>query len=148
MKTITFLLLIMLTFGFGSGCAENQGEQDNELTKIHSTKSVDQSLSNQAKESVIEKDEVTDVKAVNTENDLLVAAKVGHFERFRIKSIEEKVTADLEKKYPNKNVYVSTDQKIIWETEKLENKLQEDKINRKKLKKEIQRINDLMNKKT
>lgn len=150
MKILNFLLLIILVLGFGSGCTENQDQlsADEEPAKISTTKPQDQSLSNQAKEFVIDKDEVTDVKGVNTENELLLAIKVGQFERFQIKSIEEKVKSDLEKKYPNKTVDVSTDQKIIWELGTLEDKLQKDKIKMKELKEDMKRIKDLMKEKT
>ncbi|SDH48464.1 YhcN/YlaJ family sporulation lipoprotein [Alteribacillus bidgolensis] len=150
MKTLNFLLLIILVLSFGSGCTENQDQlSDNgEPTKINTTKPKDQSLSNQVKEFVIEKDEITDVKAVNTENELLLAIKVGQFERFQIKSIEEEVKSDLEKKYPNKTVDVSIDQKIIWELGALEDKLQKDEIKVKELKEDIKRIKDLMKEKT
>ncbi|WP_158736345.1 YhcN/YlaJ family sporulation lipoprotein [Alteribacillus sp. YIM 98480] len=150
MKTLNCLLLVILVLSFGSGCTENQDQlSDNEEpTKINTTKPKDQSLSNQAKDFAIDKDEITDVKAVNTDNDLLLAIKVGQFERFQIKSIEKKVKSDLGKKYPNTTVEVSTDQKIIWELGTLEEKLQKDKIKMKELKEDIKRIKDLMKEKT
>ena len=70
------------------------------ISQVHTSKPIDQSVANHAKEKMITKDEISDVKAVNTDKELLAAIKVENFNRFRLKSIEKTVKSDLEKMYP------------------------------------------------
>jgi len=57
---------------------------------------------------------------VNIDKELSVAIKVENFNRFRLKSIEKSVKSDLEKTYPDHKVFVSSDKKMFWELEKIE----------------------------
>jgi hypothetical protein len=142
-------LLLLIVIGFGTGCTGNDNRsvnQDNQfnVTKVHTSQPINQSISNQAKELSLTNEEVTDVKAVNSDKDLLVAIKVENFDRLRLKEIEKKVKTDL-KKLPNGHkIEVSTDQKMFIELRKLEEKLQNEEMKKKSLQKELDRINKLM----
>ena len=70
------------------------------ISQVHTSKPINQSVANHAKEKMITKEEISDVKAVNTDKELLVAIKVENFNRFRLKKIEKTVKSDLEKMYP------------------------------------------------
>ncbi|MGM0878975.1 MAG: YhcN/YlaJ family sporulation lipoprotein, partial [Bacillota bacterium] len=107
---IGFFLIVVI--GLGSGCAGNQNQfanndDDANIVKVHTSKPIDQSVANQAKEKVIKEEEISDVKAVNTDKELLVAIKVNQFDRFRLKKIEKKVKEELEKTYPDYKILVS-----------------------------------------
>lgn len=149
---LKIFLLLLITIGLSSGCIGNQNQfannnDDANVVKVHTSKPIDQSVSNEAKEKVIKEKEVSGVKAVNTDKELLLAVKVDQFDRFRLKNIEKKVKSDLEKAYPNHKIIVSTDSKMYLELEQLEQKLQKDKTEKKTLKKEFDKIKSLMKEK-
>jgi hypothetical protein len=153
-KINTYLLVGMVII-LASGCTGNQNQlgDDNEglsISQVHTSKPISQSVANQAKVNVITEteEEISDVKAVNTDKELLVAIKVGQFDRFQLKKIEKEVKTDLEKMYPDHKVLVSTDQKMYIELEQLEQKLQKNKTNMKTLKKDFSKIKTLMKEQT
>ncbi|KAB2495589.1 YhcN/YlaJ family sporulation lipoprotein [Priestia endophytica] len=148
-KKLKVCLFLIVLFLFGSGCTGNQEQsakenQDTNIVKVHTNNPIGQSVANQVKEKTIKREEVTGVKAVNTDKELLVALKVKQFDRFQLKNIKKKVKSDLEKMYPDHKVFVSTDQKIYLELEQLEQKLQKDQPKKKILNKEFDEIKSLM----
>ena len=150
---LKILLLLLIIIGIGSGCNENQNQmgynnKDLSISQVHTSKPFDQSIANQAKEKMITKDEITDVRAVNTDKELLVAIKVENFNRFRLKTIEKTVKSDLEKIYPNHKVVLSSDKKMFWELEKIEQRLQKNNTNKKSLKKDLKKLKSLIKEKT
>jgi Sporulation lipoprotein YhcN/YlaJ (Spore_YhcN_YlaJ) len=150
---LKIFLLLLTVIGLGSGCNENQNQlgdnnKDLSTSQVHTSKPINQSVANQAKEKVITEKEISDVKAVNTDKELLVAIKVNQFARFRLKRAEKKVKSDLEKAYPNHKILVSTDSKMYLELDQLEQKLQKDNTNMKNLKKDFNKIKSLMKEET
>ncbi|MGG0413400.1 YhcN/YlaJ family sporulation lipoprotein [Peribacillus simplex] len=149
---IIFLLLLTV-IGLVSGCNRNQtqsGEdhKDLSISQVHTSKPINQSVANQAKKKVIKEEDISDVKAVNTDKELLIAIKVENFERFRLKKIEKNVKSDLEKVYPDHKILVSTDSKMYLELDQLEQKIQKDKTNRGELEKSFNKIKSLMKEET
>lgn len=115
---IKIFLSILAVIGFGTGCNDNQNQLDEDnnhlgISQVHTSKPIGQSVANRAKEKIITKEEISDVKAVNTDKELFVAIKVDNFDRFRLKKIEKSVKSDLEKMYPNHEIIVSTDKKCF-----------------------------------
>jgi Sporulation lipoprotein YhcN/YlaJ (Spore_YhcN_YlaJ) len=152
---LKFFILLLTIIGLGSGCNENQnqsGDNDNNkdlsISQVHTSKPIDQSVANHAKEKMITKDEITDVRSVNTDKELLAAIKVENFNRFRLKKIEKAVKSDLEKMYPNHKVVVSADKKMFWELEKIEQRLQKNNTNKKSLKKDLKKLESLLKEQT
>ena len=149
---VKILFFILILIGMGSGCNGNQYQLDNyndlSISQVHTSKPIDQSVANHAKEKIIAKEDITDVKAVNTDKELMAAIKVENFDRFRLKSIEKSVKSDLEKKYPDYKVFVSTDKKIFWELEKVEQRLKKNDMNKKNLKNDLNKLKSLMKEQT
>ncbi|WP_099363718.1 YhcN/YlaJ family sporulation lipoprotein [Fredinandcohnia onubensis] len=147
---IFFFFLIVI--GLGSGCNGNENQlgnnNDSSISQIHTNKPIEQSVSNHAKEKIITKEEISDVKAVNTDKELLVAVKVENFNRFRLKNIEKSVKSDLEELYPEHKVFVSSDKKMFWELEKIEQRLQQNDTNKKNLKNDLNKLKSLMKEQT
>ncbi|MEH7237181.1 YhcN/YlaJ family sporulation lipoprotein [Bacillus sp. JJ1562] len=114
------------------------------ITQINAKKTTNQYTANQAKELIIKRDDVTGVRGVNTDQDLLIAITVPQMDRFQLKSIEKNVKEGLKKKYPDYKIQVSTDQKIFLELDILERKLEKGKTGEKELKKELGNIKTLM----
>ncbi|KZE38336.1 hypothetical protein AV656_05310 [Bhargavaea cecembensis] len=88
---------------------------------------------NQKVEEVLkEKDgRIVSAVAVFVHEDLLVGVQVKPFSRFSKTKIEEELTKELEKAFPEETVTLSTDLKIFWETDKLDELEEEDKLHKK-----------------
>jgi|SRR5690606_37087746 len=149
---VKIFLSILIVIGLGSGCNGNENQlgdnNDSRISQIHTSKPIEQSVSNHAKEKIMTKEEISDVKAVNTDKELLVAVKVENFNRFRLKNIEKSVKSELEEMYPDYKVIVSSDKKMFWELEKIEQKLQQNDTNKKNLKKDLNKLKSLMKEQT
>jgi regulator of replication initiation timing len=150
-KLIIFLLLLT-AIGLISGCNGTLDQQvsendDMNIEYVHTSRPIDQTVANQSKEKAAKEEEISSVKAVNTDKELLLAVKVHQFDRFRLKSIKKKLKSDLEKMHPEYEIFVSTDQKIYLELEQLEQKLQKDHTQMKSLKKDFDKIKSLMKEK-
>ncbi|MDQ7861049.1 hypothetical protein RCO48_08460 [Peribacillus frigoritolerans] len=46
------------------------------ISQVHTSNPINQSVANQAKKKVITEEDISDVKAVNTDKELLIAIKV------------------------------------------------------------------------
>lgn len=137
-----FLVVVILT-----GCKDNMDSVKNQstsITKISAKKTTNQSTANQVKELVIKRDDVTGVRGVNTDKEILVAIMVPQMERFQLSDIRKNVKEEIKKKYPDYTIQVSTDQKIFLELDILERKLENGKTGKKDLKKELRKIKNLM----
>jgi preprotein translocase subunit SecF len=150
-----FLIIVGLISLLITGCGNETGKQSGtknsvNITNISNQNVYDQEPSNKAKKLVAAKKNVTAIDAVNTDKKMIIAIEVPHHERFQLKDIRDKLTKELKKQFKQEEITVelSTDQKIIWELEKLEEKLQKNNISNKELKKEIKRISKLMKEQT
>lgn len=83
--------------------------------------------------------EITDVKAVNSKDEMFLAVKPKHMERFQLTSLKKKIKKKLEKNNPEMKVTVSTDQKIFILLGELEGKLDK-KLDRQDIEKELKKI--------
>ena len=83
-------------------------------------------------------------KSVINEEDILVAININRFDRFHKAKIEEKITKQIEKQFPEKKVLVTGDQKIMWEVESIIDK----KLKEEDLKKSIEKIKSLSKEET
>ncbi|ENQ3105906.1 YhcN/YlaJ family sporulation lipoprotein [Bacillus cereus] len=152
-------LLFLLSLNFLSGCnspldkkvkkeanekEEHKATKEDTKLKQVSMESVDQSIANQAKDKIFNMEEIIDVKAVNLDNELYVAAKPEHHERFQLKKLKKKMKQTLEKKYPNSKIYVSTDKKIFMLLDKLETKIKNKKADKKEIKKQLKVVKEEM----
>ncbi|RRN68658.1 hypothetical protein EI200_18975 [Peribacillus simplex] len=137
-----------------TGCSANSSQTDSNkerglnISKVHTNKPIDQTAANQAKNKLMNQDEVADVKAVNSNKELLVAIKVENFDRLRLKKIEKKSQTELEDMFPDYKVLVSTDQKMFIELEQLEQELEKDHTKMDSLNMDFKRIKALLNEKT
>jgi hypothetical protein len=85
--------------------------------------------------------EIYDVAVVEGKKNTLVAYKVKHLKRMKMKKIEENINKLLEKKYPNENFTVSSDYKIFLEAVKLNEQIKSDKkFSKQKAEKQLQKI--------
>ncbi|MDY0408035.1 hypothetical protein ACFFIS_12240 [Virgibacillus soli] len=85
--------------------------------------------------------DVTSVKAANGKKDIIVAIRVPHAKRFDLVGIRK----DLKNKIKNqlhddKNVVISTDEKIYLEVSDLQDKMNNNELTKKQIEKEVKRI--------
>jgi hypothetical protein len=120
------LLLLLLL----SSCNQNQ-VKNSQLSLIKTTNPspiVTEKNNGENQVKRIEKDissfpELYDVAVVKGKKDTLVAYKVKHLQRFRMKKIEKNINKMLEEKYPKENFTISSDYKIFLETVRLDEKM-------------------------
>lgn len=127
---------------------KQQNNQGLELNKINANSPVDQQSANRAKHLLSEYEEIKSVRAVNHDKQLLVGVQLNHHDRFNKNDIENKLTKDIDKHFPDLKVTLSTDEKIHLEVKKLEQALQERKLSKKELAAKIKKIISLSKEKT
>lgn len=116
------------------GCSHDSGKEHDEsdLALIQTTdpapielkkRSEDQSVAYKVREEVKNIDEIYDVAIIEGKKQILVAYKVRHLNRFKMKQIEKDLTKRLNKKYPDDKFIVSSDYKIFLEAVRLKEDL-------------------------
>ncbi|WP_042223968.1 YhcN/YlaJ family sporulation lipoprotein [Oceanobacillus manasiensis] len=136
------LLCILSSCGNESALEpSNKANEKLDLTHI-STKNNDTSQhpANQAKDALSKYKEITEVKAVNTTKQLIIAVQVEQNKRFNLTSIRKQLQKEMKKKFPDHKVELTTDKKIVIELKKLEEKLQSESISKKKVEKRVKEI--------
>ncbi|MDF1507472.1 sporulation protein [Robertmurraya sp. DFI.2.37] len=132
-------------------CAcNNDGSKESGLALVKTTNPAPLSLEKSTKKELdligaIEQDvesfkELYDVSVLKGKEDILVAYKVRHMQRFHMKKIEKKIKKLLEDKYSQENFIVSSDYKIFLEAVKLEEKLKDPTYSTEKAEKRLQEI--------
>ncbi|MBO0962593.1 YhcN/YlaJ family sporulation lipoprotein [Neobacillus sp. MM2021_6] len=124
------LILVTCLFLLGA-CNNKQQEKDSQLALIKTTnptplmtdKTKKNHKVNEIKEVVSTFPELYDIAVVKGKGDTLVAYKVKHLHRFKMKKIEKGVTKKLKKKFPKEEFTVSSDYKIFLETVRLDEKM-------------------------
>ena len=81
--------------------------------------------------------------AIMVEDELLLAIQVKPWLGFKEQKVEKKLQKELEEKYPDLNVLVSSDYKMHWETQKLL-----DEKDEKKVEDEVKFLKDLAKEET
>ena len=143
-KMRLFKVLLVSLFSFillVSGCnnkKEEGGTKNDSPTPI-SHKENKQSPSIEAKKTVLSMEEITDAKAVNSKDEIFLAVKPKHMERFQLASLKKKIKKKIERNNPEMEVTVSTDQKIFTLLGELEGKLDK-KTDRQDIEKELKEI--------
>lgn len=134
-----------------SACSYDDGqehkESDSALLKRTSPPPIelkqrdeDESVAFQVKKEVSNIDEIYDVAVVEGDKKIIVAYKVKHMKRFRMKKIERELTKKLKKEYPDEKFIVSSDYKIFLEAVRLKEDLDGDNLSNAEAKKRFKKI--------
>jgi hypothetical protein len=137
----------MVTSGCNMTNANNEKNSIN-ITNVSSQNTKNLNMTDQVEQLLNKQKQVSDVKVVNSDKELFIAAEIKHMDRFRIKEIEKKLKKLTEDNYPNHNVTLSTDMKIFLELDELEKKVNEKNMSKKKIEKELKRIKSLSEEQT
>ena len=120
---LLFMILTLLT-----GCSEKG-------TSIENTTAYDESS---VEKILLDNNHVKLAKVVLFEEELLAGIRVNTFSRFQKKTIASDIQKKLEKQYPDLNIVVSADSKVLLETEKLIKKK-----NKNEYRKKIEKIKSI-----
>lgn len=154
MRKMPFLFIISFLYFLLSGCTQaepetiNNGIRPVKMSTSESQQTINQEEANKAKDILLKKDQVKLVRSVQSKDLLIAAVELEHWNTFKSKTLTKEMKKTLEKELKIKNVEVTTDHKIFIELEKLEEKMINHDISKKKLDKELQKINKLMKEQT
>lgn len=149
-KRVASFLAIAMFFTMISGCSGDSSSKEARMSLI---KSVDldpvylgessKAPLEEIKKKVASQKEIYDVAVVQKDKDILVAYKVKHMQRFRMKSIESKLDKELKKNFKSYNFTVSSDIKIFLETVELIVNVEDKGYSKKKAEKWFDKIMEL-----
>ncbi len=134
-----------------SACSYDDGKEHNKsnsaLLKTTSPPPIelkqrdeDKSIAYQVRKEVSKIDEIYDVAVVEGDKNIIVAYKVKHLQRFRMKKIEKELTKKLNKEYPDEKFIVSSDYKIFLESVRLKEDLDDDNMSNDEAGKRFKKI--------
>lgn len=92
------------------------------------------------KDTVLSFDEIYETAVVLGKEDCLVAIKVHHLKRFRMKAIEKKLKKKLKEQFPKDKFTVSSDYKIFLESVRLKNRVEQENWSEEQKEKRLQEI--------
>ncbi|PKR86782.1 YhcN/YlaJ family sporulation lipoprotein [Heyndrickxia camelliae] len=140
---VVFSLLLLLV-----GCTNQNDNKDSSMALIKTTQPTPMKLSNKNSDSLpakVKKEvanikEIYDVAVIEGNKTILVAYKVKHLYRFRMKSIEKRLTKRLKNEYPDEKFVVSSDYKIFLEAVRLREAMDAGKISKDQARKRFNNI--------
>ncbi|WP_101845409.1 hypothetical protein [Halobacillus sp. Marseille-P3879] len=140
-----FLIVMLAVSILAAGCQEDKESKDkkesSQTVQLSTNKQpADQNPSKQAEKVLQKKNHLKDIKAVNDDKKILIAAQIPHNERFKIAKIEKKLTKQAEKQFSGHEVTLSLDLKIHLEVKELKQRIKNKEVSRKEVTKEIDRL--------
>lgn len=162
MKVLRFryLLLLIISISLVGGCnaTNKNSEQSSEGTALirttnppplaaENTKDEAKSVK-EIKKMVMANSKIYDAAIIKGDEGVLVAYKVRHMHRLRMKQIEKELKKELEKKYPDEKFSVSSDYKIFLEAVRLQEKSEKENLPSEKIEKRLSEIIKLSEEKT
>ncbi len=151
LKLFIFSLSVLL---FGCSTVNDTPETRSSLVRTSNPNPIavnnkDEKLVGDIKKTALSIDGIYDVAVIKGEaKDCLVAFKVHHLERFRMKKIEKQLTKELQKQFKDLSFTVSSDFKIFLEAVRLNEKVEKENLSKEKKEKRLQEIIKLSREKT
>lgn len=155
-KTLIKICFLLIFFLILASCSQD-AQIGNSLSLIEtvnpdplSTEENDDSeeIAQDIKETVLAEKQIYDCIVIKGKKDVLVAYKVRHMKRFRMKNIESKLKKKLENKFPDENFTVSSDYKIFLEAYRLKKLVDNEESSLKDAEKRLKEIVKLSKEKT
>lgn len=150
MKSLLNIMILIVVMATGCQLEDEtkKTETSHPILQLSTSGEIGQNASKHAEEVLKKQNNLMDVQAINDDKKLLIAAQLPHNDRFQMKKIEKKLTKQVEKHFPDREITLSLDKKIHLEIKDLKEQLAKGKLDNKKLKKEIDRIIKLSKEKT
>ncbi|KAB7705012.1 sporulation protein [Bacillus aerolatus] len=142
MKTVIFVIVAIIL----AGCNLQEERPDSPLALIKTTNP--EPIQIEKNGTSVEKirkevegiDEIYDTAVIKGDHNTLVAYKVRHLDRFRMKKIEKNLKERLEKQYEQETFVVSSDYKIFLEAVRLREDIDAGKMNDEEADKRLHEI--------
>lgn len=149
------ILLVCMSFML-AGCMSNDEDfslgpttdDDLELTKLSSYGIYDQNPANSAKQMLSTHENLKQIRAVNDDSMVVIAVDVEQEDRFLLDEIEKELRSKMNEYFSDMTVALSTDQKILLELERLEKRLETEKMSNEQLKSQLKKIKKLSKEQT
>ncbi|NMD71503.1 sporulation protein [Bacillus sp. DNRA2] len=147
LKWILAFIIVVL-----GGCTNYSGSEtkvallkkvDPRPTVFGTNESEDMETLKKVRKEVMAIEPVYDVAIVKGKKDTVVAYKVKHMHRFRMKQIEKEINEKLEKKFPKEDFIISSDYKIFLDVIELINDENDPKHSDKEAEKKLNEIIEL-----
>src|SRR5699024_8171580 len=89
----SYIMITLLLFGCNMNSETGLSEQGHhtQFTKISTDQSIDQHISNQVKEKLATNEDISHVKAVNSQKHIAIAFEVPHLNDFNYKKLRSKL---------------------------------------------------------
>lgn len=154
MKRFLFIIVSLLII---TSCQQeprtNQHNQENksldvDLTKLSTQLPIDQTFANEAKDYLKNMEDLTAIQAVNTNDQMMITIEIEYLKRFQLEKTRKDIEKQMKDTFPDLEVFVSTDQKIILELEQIEQALQQNNLTEKQLEKKIKELMNLAKEQT
>ena len=117
------------------------GDTEEKLSTFYAT--YDEEKANKIEEALEQEKDIEHANIIFVEDKILVAMQVKPWLRYKKKKIEKNVEEDLKKEFPTADLIVSTDFKLHWESTKLI-----DQNDKEKLKDEVDQLKKLSKEET
>ncbi|SDY60520.1 Sporulation lipoprotein YhcN/YlaJ (Spore_YhcN_YlaJ) [Evansella caseinilytica] len=137
------LVLLSCLFLFLGACSPMNNQRAFN-SRHHSEPVVSQELASRMKNEIAAMEEVEEVHAVSSDNNVYMFLKVSGVDRFFLKRIRKDAYDRAKAMDDNATVHISTDSKIAIELTELESKLYDGSLNKKQLEKELQKVENDM----
>lgn len=103
-------------------------------------KNNEQSIAHQVQDEIEKMDEIYDVAVIERGKKIIVAYKVKHLQRFRMKKIEKQLTKQLKDQFRDHQFIVSSDYKIFLESIRLKEEMDTKNITDEDAEKKFKKI--------
>ena len=103
------------------------GDTEEKLSTFYATH--DDEKASKIEDVLQQEKDIEHANIIFVEDKILVAMQVKPWLRYKKKKIEKKVEEDLKKEFPNADLIVSTDFKLHWESQKLIDNNDKEKLN-------------------
>ncbi|WP_409304682.1 YhcN/YlaJ family sporulation lipoprotein [Peribacillus sp. SCS-155] len=152
-KRLILPIAIIMSSSVLAGCSGNKGNDKEQAAllgranqqsmNVKGIKHTNDSLPEQVKREVADMKGIYDVVVVQNGKKFLVAYKVNHLNRFRMKQIEKQVNQKLTNKFKGSQFIISSDYKIFLEAVRLNEMLKTQDVPQKKATKRFEEIEKL-----
>lgn len=147
---ITFVLVLVI---IALAACANHTPGEKSITLMNSTTNVDLingsnkdlEVIEQVRKDLLSIKSIYDVAIIKGKKETLVAYRVKHLHRFKMKQIEKEINEKLEKQYPKEEFILSSDFKIFLETNRLITKSKKSNYSDEQANKDFQKIIKLKN---
>ena len=153
-KRLVLFIISLNILLFGCSTANDTPETRSSLVRTSNPNPIavnnkDEQLVEEIKKTALSNDGIYDVAVIKGEaKDCLVAIKVQHLKRFRLKKIEKQLMKELQKQFKDLSFTVSSDFKIFLEAVRLNEKVEKENLSKEKKEKRLQEIIKLSREKT